>query len=83
MNPLKHSIKHLTDRIQNPNLYRARPACLYIIHVSQVVKNHSDPEDCGYINNFYKCTKLGRQIKKRECRSCKLHNPLNNGNKQS
>jgi hypothetical protein len=83
MNPLKHTIKHLKDRLYNPKLYQPRTACLYIIHCSQLIRNTSEPNSEGYIDNFYKCTKLGKKIKKRQCMNCKLYKPLDNGNKLS
>jgi len=76
MNPLKHSIKYLTERLQNPTLYKTKPSCLYLTHVSQLIKNTTESFGGGYIDSYYLCQKTKKRTKKRGCVNCKMYSPL-------
>jgi hypothetical protein len=66
------SIKSLFARKQNPELFKSHSACIYLIHVSQLIKNRSG-DNASYSDSYFKCTKLDKRITKKHCTGCKLY----------
>jgi len=78
------SIKSLIGRVQNPQLFAQRSACIYLIHVAQHVNGRTSTDDPHWINSYFKCTKLDKRITKKHCSGCKLYlkpNAIENENK--
>jgi hypothetical protein len=67
------SIKTLLGRQQNPELFKVRSACLYLIHVAQHVNARMSNDDPHWINSYFKCTKLDKRITKKHCTGCKMY----------
>jgi hypothetical protein len=73
----RFSIKTLLGRKQNPELFKGHSACIYLIHVSQLVKGYSvksySIDESSYSDSYFKCTKLDKRITKKHCTGCKMY----------
>ena len=74
MNPIKHSIKYLKERMENPNLYKRRSTCEHLNYVSQLIKSRTGED--SYTNSYYMCNYFKLRISRRHCMNCKFYKKL-------
>jgi len=67
----RFSIRTLLNKMHNkPNTSQ----CLYLLHVSQLVRDPSGGE--SYTDSHYECNKTKLRITKKRCNNCVLYKPL-------
>ena len=59
--------------LNNMNAPKRKITCIYLIHISQLIKNHTASDEESYIDNYFKCTKINDRISKRHCLNCTMY----------
>jgi len=65
------------EKAMRGNPPKKKPICVHLNHVSQLIKDTTGSGNT-YTDSYFKCSKEGKRITRKHCRSCVFYKPLIN-----